>query len=195
MFTGIIKNLGKVKEIQKTDAGADIYIESEIAFKLSIDESVAINGTCLTVVDKKDTEFKVQAVHVTLEKTTIGELKIGTIVNLEPALRIGDSLGGHFVQGHVNTKAQIIHIKNQGGNFEFTFSIPKGYRKYFINEGSVALDGISLTIAQLQDEQFITSIIPYTYSHTNLHNKNVGDWVNLEVDMLARFMENFQKYS
>ena len=194
MFTGLIKDIGTLKKITPTSFGKCFVVETDLTKILTPDASLAVNGTCLTVTKIENKTVTLDLIHITLEKTNLGNLYEGDLVNLEPALRVGDPLGGHFVQGHVNGVIQILKIEARGGNYEFTLNLPKEFRKYLISEGSIALDGISLTIAKLAPDNFTVSIIPYTFEHTNFGRKKVGDSVNLEVDMLAKYMENFAKY-
>lgn len=196
MFTGLIKDIGTIKSISKNTEGKEFVIETnKLASEIAIDDSVATNGVCLTATQIKDNTFKVQAVHVTLEKTNIGKLNIGDKVNLELALRPMDRLGGHFVQGHVNGTGKIKSIRPLGKNYEITLSAPNNLFKYMIPEGSIAIDGISLTIAKLTSDDFSVSIIPHTYENTILHSKKVGDSVNIEVDMMAKYLENFMHFA
>jgi riboflavin synthase len=196
MFTGLIKDIGTIKSISKNAEGKEFVIETnKLASEIAIDDSVATNGVCLTATQIKGNTFKVQAVHVTLEKTNIGKLNIGDKVNLELALRPVDRLGGHFVQGHVNGTGKIKSIRPLGKNYEITLSAPNNLFKYMIPEGSIAIDGISLTIAKLTSDDFSVSIIPHTYENTILHSKKVGDSVNIEVDMMAKYLENFMHFA
>lgn len=196
MFTGLIKDIGTIKAITPNSTGKEFLIEApEIYSMIQIDDSVATNGCCLTATEVQGKTFKVQAVHVTLEKTNLGKLCIGDKVNLELALRPIDRLGGHFVQGHINGVGRVQAILHRGNNWEFTINCPKELFKYMISEGSIAIDGISLTIARLTDTSFTVSIIPHTYENTILHSKKVGDSVNIEVDMMAKYLENFMIYS
>lgn len=195
MFTGLIKDIGKVKSLTKNAEGVSFVIESKVlASEIAIDDSVATNGVCLTATKIHGNEFTVQAVHVTLQKTNLGELKAGSAVNLELALRPMDRMGGHFVQGHVNGAGKLIAVRNLGKNYELEFSAPKELFKYIINEGSITLDGISLTVALVKTKSFMVSIIPHTYASTTLHKKSTGDSVNIEVDMMAKYLENFIKF-
>lgn len=196
MFTGLIKDIGTVKSITSNAEGKEFIIETKkLADEIQIDDSVATNGVCLTATEMKGNSFKVQAVHVTLEKTNIGKLQVGSKVNLELALRPMDRLGGHFVQGHVNGIGKIKNINPKGKNFEITFSTQNSLFKYMIPEGSIAIDGISLTISKLTSDDFSVSIIPHTYENTVLHTKRSGDSVNIEVDMMAKYLENFMRFS
>lgn len=196
MFTGLIKDIGTIKSISKNAEGKEFVIETKkLSSEIAIDDSVATNGVCLTATQIKGDTFKVQAVHVTLEKTNIGKLNVGDKVNLELALRPMDRLGGHFVQGHVNGVGKIKSVKSLGKNWEITMSAQPDLFKYMIPEGSIAIDGISLTIAKLTSDDFSVSIIPHTYENTILHAKKVGDSINIEVDMMAKYLENFMRFS
>lgn len=195
MFTGLIKDIGTVKAIKPNSEGKEFIIEtSKLISDIAIDDSVATNGVCLTATAVTDKGFTAQAVHVTLEKTNLGKLKIGDKVNLELALRASDRLGGHIVQGHVNGIGKLTNIKQLGNNWEISFSADKSLFKYIINEGSICIDGISLTVARLKNQELTVSIIPHTYENTILHKKKVGDSVNIEVDMMAKYLENFIKF-
>ena len=196
MFTGLIKDIGTIKSITSNAEGKEFIVETKkLADEIQIDDSVATNGVCLTATEIKGNTFKVQAVHVTLEKTNIGKLQVGSKVNLELALRPMDRLGGHFVQGHVNGTGKIKSIKPMGKNYEISFSTQSNLFKYMIPEGSIAIDGISLTISKLTSDEFSVSIIPHTFDNTVLHTKRCGDSVNIEVDMMAKYLENFMRFS
>ncbi len=195
MFTGLIQEVGIIDSVKTNTEGKEFIIKAPILIKeISIDDSVATNGVCLTATSIVGDTFKVQAVHMTLEKTSIGSLKTGDKVNLELSLRPTDRLGGHFVQGHVNALGQIKQISTRGGNWEIEVSFPQDLRKYMISEGSITLDGISLTIARLTDQSLTVAIIPHTLEKTSLSSKNVGDHLNLEVDMIAKYIENFLRF-
>lgn len=192
MFTGLIKDIGTIKAIKSNPEGKEFTIEAtKLIEEIKIDDSVATNGVCLTATEIRGSTFKVQAVHVTLEKTTTGKLTVGSKVNLELALRPMDRLGGHFVQGHVNGIGKILKIDSRGKNFDVTLEAPSDLRRYMIAEGSIALEGISLTISKLTSTSFSVSIIPHTWDNTILHAKKVGDYLNIEVDMMAKYLENF----
>lgn len=195
MFTGLIKDIGKVIRITPNAEGKVFVIETKkLASEIAIDDSIATNGVCLTATKVEGHQFTVQAVHVTLEKTSLGQLKVGSVVNLELALRASDRLGGHIVQGHVNGVGKISAIKPIGKNFEIELTTEKHMFKYIIKEGSIALDGISLTIARITNNSFTVSIIPHTYENTTLYSKKVGDSVNIEVDIMAKYLENFLRF-
>jgi len=190
MFTGLIKEIGEIKSVVTNPEGKLLGIKSrELIKEIAIDDSVSVNGACQTVVKVKGDIFYVQAVHVTLEKTTFGSLRPGNPVNLELSLRPMDRLGGHFVSGHVNGTGQITKVLSQGKNWLITVKYPKELEKYIIQEGSIAIEGISLTVAYLKKGEMTVSIIPHTYEKTTLGSKKVGDKVNLEVDLLAKYIE------
>ena len=195
MFTGLVKEIGIIKSIKPNSSGKEFIIQSpKLMQEIAIDDSIATNGVCLTATELFEDSFKIQAVHVTLEKSNIGKLKEGDKVNLELALRPMDRLGGHFVQGHVNGTGTFTKILQRGENWEMSLKTSKDLFKYMINEGSIALDGISLTLAKVTETELTVSIIPHTYENTILHTKKIGDTVNIEVDMMAKYLENFMKF-
>jgi riboflavin synthase len=195
MFTGLIQEVGTIVSVTPNTEGKEFIIKAPGLIKdIEIDDSVATNGCCLTATQIKGDTFKVQAIHMTLEKTSVGDLKSGDKVNLELSLRPQDRLGGHFVQGHVNALGKIKQIKTMGANWEIEVSIPADLRKYMISEGSICIDGISLTIARLSPTSLTVAIIPHTLEKTTLGTKKVGDHLNLEVDMIAKYIENFLRF-
>lgn len=196
MFTGLIQEVGIIQSITTNAEGKEFVIRAPNLIKeIAIDDSVATNGVCLTATKIEGDTFRVQAIHMTLEKTSVGYLKSGDKVNLELSLRPQDRLGGHFVQGHVNALGKIVKIAKIGNNWEVEISFPKELRKYMISEGSICLDGISLTIARLTDSTLTVAIIPHTLEKTSLSAKKVEDVVNIEVDMLAKYIENFLRFN
>ncbi len=199
MFTGIVKEKGKILSIKKNKEGIELIVSSStLLTEIAIDDSVAINGVCQTVTKVNKNSFTVQAVHTTLEKTTFGFFKTGDSVNLELALRPIDRLGGHFVSGHVNGLTKIISIQNTGKNYQVTFEIlNESDMKYLIKEGSITLDGVSLTISDLfqYEKKFKVSLIPHTWDNTVFSEKKIGDFINYEVDILGKYVENLLFYS
>jgi riboflavin synthase len=193
LFTGLIKEIGTIKSIRSNAEGKEITISSSTLLpEIMIDDSVAINGCCLTATKINSNSFRVQAIHVTLDKTIIGTLKPGSKVNMELALRAMDRLGGHFVQGHVNGIGEIKNINSRGKNYEVSIEVPSDIKKYLIQEGSIAIDGISLTLAKVDSTNIVSvSIIPHTWDNTILNTKKAGSVVNIEVDVLAKYIENF----
>lgn len=195
MFTGLIQEMGTIKSITTNTEGKEFVIEApKLIQEIGIDDSVATNGVCLTATKILGNTFRVQAVHMTLEKTSIGYLKQGDKVNLELSLRPTDRMGGHMVQGHVNALGKIRNIEITGSNWEIQVEFPADLRKYMISEGSVTLDGISLTIARLGMSELTVAIIPHTLEKTTLGSKNVGDFLNIEVDIVAKYIENFLRF-
>lgn len=189
MFTGLVETLGKISEVSSNKEGKALRIETDLAKEMGIDDSVSVNGACQTVIERSDNHFIVQAVKVTLDKTTLGNLTPGEDVNLELAMKASDRLGGHLVQGHVNAVSEVKSIKEIGKNWEIWFQIPQGQGKYIVKEGSICIEGISLTVADLKEDSFMVTIIPHTYEKTNLKNKSIGSKVNIEVDILAKYIE------
>jgi riboflavin synthase len=197
MFTGLVKEIGIVKAIYPNQEGVELIIKSKVLLpEIEIDDSVAINGACQTAIKIKDDCFHVQTVHVSLEKTTLGNLKSGDEVNLELALQLKDRLGGHLVQGHVNDVAKIIRIDSKGENYQVKLKVSHDQMKYIVKEGSITIDGISLTVSDVDKEgsAFMVSIIPHTWQNTVLRNRTVGSSVNIEVDILGKYVENLLFY-
>lgn len=197
MFTGLVKEIGIVKTISSNQEGKELAIYSKSLIKdVSIDDSVSINGACQTATSVSDDHFVVQTVHTSLEKTTLGNLRVGDEVNLELALQLTDRLGGHLVQGHVNAMAAVIDIQNKGKNYTVKAKIDREQMRYIVSEGSVTIDGISLTVASVDREQntFTVSVIPHTWLNTVLRNRKVGSVVNIEVDILGKYVENLLFY-
>lgn len=188
MFTGIIEETGVVHGLEDLGGGISITIQATVANALNVDDSIAIDGVCLTVVDKTDSKFTVQVVEETLRKTTIGRLKIGSVVNLERAMIFGGRLDGHLVQGHVDTTGVIESIVEEQTGRLVTISFPDAYSDFIIGRGSIAVDGISLTVANEEANRFLVAIIPYTWNHTTFLKRAVGDSVNLEFDMVGKYV-------
>jgi riboflavin synthase len=192
MFTGIIEEIGRIKDLHPFAGGIRIIIScSEILEGTKIDDSISINGVCLTVVKISKNEFTVEAVGETLEKTTVSEFRIGDEVNLERALKFSDRIGGHLVQGHINGIGKIVFTEKLGDNYFIKIEVPKQLEKYLISEGSIAIDGISLTIAKLSKNIVGLSIIPHTWKNTILSKRKIGEFINIEIDFLARYVEKF----
>ncbi|MFG1493963.1 riboflavin synthase [Halobacteriovorax sp. ZH4_bin.1] len=193
MFTGLVKEIGKVVSVRSNAEGKLIEVScKELLPEIAIDDSVAINGACQTAVKITNSTFVVQTVHTSLEKTTLGSLRSGEEVNLELALRASDRLGGHIVQGHVNDVGQIVQIQSRGNNYLVTIKVNSKQMKYIVKEGSITIDGISLTVADVfkADSSFQLSIIPHTWENTVLRNRSVQSLVNIEVDILGKYIEN-----
>ncbi len=195
MFTGIVEEVGKIKSaIRKEKARIFTIVSLKLSGEMKLGDSVAVNGVCLTVFDKSGDSFKVEAVEETIKKTNLGDLKSGDPVNLELALKLGERLGGHIVQGHVDTVGVIKNIKRLKNSWIFEIKFPAEFRSYIIHTGSIAVDGISLTVADVDEGSFKVSIIPYTFDNTNLKFRRIGDRVNLEFDLFGKYIENFLKH-
>jgi len=193
MFTGLVEEIGIVKSIIPNKEGKELVFESqELISEIKIDDSVSINGACQTATKISGNTFTVQAVHVTLDKTTLGTLKVGDEVNMELALRLSDRLGGHLVQGHVNDIGVIRKIEQTGENYLTSVQVSENQMKYIVQEGSITIDGISLTVAKLDKSTrtATVSIIPHTWKNTVLRNRKVGSKVNIEVDIIGKYVEN-----
>ena len=190
MFTGIIEETGEITKVLPIAGGKRINISaSKILDDISVDDSVCVNGVCLTVIKKEDNGFWMDAVGETLEKTTFLNFQAHSPVNLERSLKLNGRLGGHLVQGHVNGIGTISEIVKRGENYLLQIDVPESIEKYLINEGSIAIDGISLTIAFTEKNKVNISIIPHTWQNTTLQFKNIGDSVNVEVDVIAKYVE------
>ena len=189
MFTGIIESLGKIKSLTKEGDNLHIEVASELTPMLKVDQSVSHNGVCLTVVSLTDTSYVVTAIKETLDKTTVGQLKIGAVVNLERAMKLGDRLDGHIVQGHVDQTALCQEIKKQNGSWVFTFSYDRLMSNITIEKGSVTVNGVSLTVVGSKPDSFSVAIIPYTYEHTNFNTFVKGTLVNLEFDVIGKYVK------
>lgn len=191
MFTGLVQSIGSIERVETRPDGHVLRIRCpDLAGDIRVDDSIAVNGVCLTATAVDADAFCAHAIPVTLAKTTTGNLQPGGKVNLELAMRLGDRLGGHLLQGHVNGIGHIVDIAINGGNWLIRIAFAPELRRYLICEGSIAVDGISLTVAALSDAEFTVSIIPHTLQRTTLGGKAVGDAVNLETDMLAKYVEN-----
>lgn len=201
MFTGIITHLGKISAI-KNNAKKDLLLEvslvkKTVIRKLEIGCSIAVNGACLTLISKKNSAENIllsfQVSKETCAKTTLENFAIGEIVNVEFALRVGDELGGHMVLGHVDEVAKIIAVKKIKDSTRFTFSASTKIMRFIAAKGSVVLNGVSLTVNEAEKNSFSVNIIPHTFLHTNFKNLKNGDFVNLEIDTIARYLANLQK--
>ena len=192
MFTGIIEELGIVKAIMSQSGGMRLSIAGKIVLEgMKIGDSIAVNGACLTVVGFNSSVFSADVSRETADKTSVGKLRNGDKVNLERPLRLSDRLGGHLVAGHVDGVGVIRGIVKKGDASIFTFDVPSEVMKYLIYKGSITIDGISLTVNEVQGNRFTVTIIPHTAQVTTLGFKKVGDLVNLEADMLGKYVEKF----
>lgn len=190
MFTGLIEDVGKVIGLDRAGAGARLHVSSVLPQdEITLGDSVAVNGVCLTVVEKSSGRLSFDVSPETLERTLFKAIRPGTFVNLERALRFGDRLGGHLVSGHVDCLAVIRERREVSGNFIFSFQVPPRYARYLIEKGSVAIDGISLTVNTVSDDGFTINIIPHTADHTTLRYRGPGDEVNIETDLIGKYVE------
>ena len=187
MFTGIIESISTVVSLKNEGSNLNISCKSEITNELKIDQSLSHNGVCLTVVKIEDDIYTVTAIKETLEKSNLGGLKIGDKVNLERSMKLGDRLDGHIVQGHVDQKAKCINIVEENGSWMFTFEY-KPSDNITVEKGSVCVNGASLTVVNSKDYSFSVAIIPYTYNNTNFHTFEVGTIVNVEFDIIGKYI-------
>ena len=190
MFTGIVEELSKIKSIKESKDFCRFEIESNLSTKMKIGDSIAVNGVCLTIVDVNKTFFSVEIIRETLSKSSLGDLKKEHFVNLERAMRISSRIDGHIVQGHVESTGLILDKVTLDNQTTFKIMISENLLKYCIKKGSIAIDGISLTIANIHENKIFVAIIPHTLKNTNLAYKEIGDKVNLETDMFAKYVEN-----
>lgn len=188
MFTGIIETLGIVKKIQKEGDNLHLTITSEITKELKIDQSVAHNGVCLTVVAIDNNDYTVTAIKETIDKTTLGQWQVGDLVNLERAMKLGDRLDGHIVQGHVDQTGVCKSISEANGSWYFSFAYDSQLNNITIEKGSITVNGVSLTVVNSQANGFSVAIIPYTFEHTNFKTFKVGSKINLEFDVVGKYV-------
>ena len=189
MFTGLVEGVGRVTAIDRSDAGARVRIETSLVGELRTGDSIAVNGVCLSATALEDGAFAADAMNETLSRTSLGDLVPGAPVNLELPLRAGDRLGGHMVQGHVDGLGTIAGVTEDGFARRIRIEAPPELLRYVIEKGSIAVDGVSLTVAALDSRSFTVSLIPETMQRTNLGHAELGDRVNLEVDVLAKYVE------
>ena len=188
MFTGIIETLGEVKNIVQEETNIHFTIQSALSHELKIDQSVAHNGVCLTVVALNENMHTVTAIQETLNKTALGNLKIGSKVNIERCMQMNARLDGHIVQGHVDQTANCILVNELNGSWEYRFNYDASLGNVTVEKGSICVNGISLTVVNSTKDEFSVFIIPYTFEHTNLHEVKVGDTVNLEFDIIGKYV-------
>lgn len=188
MFTGIIETVGKIIAIENKGANRVFRVQSSVSAELKPDQSVAHNGVCLTVERVQGDIHQVTAIQETLEKTNLGAWTAGNLINLERCLTPNGRLDGHFVQGHVDTTAVCIEKKELEGSWQFRFEFPEKFAKLVIEKGSIALNGISLTVFDVTERQFSVAVIPYTFEHTNMKSLDINNSVNLEFDMVGKYV-------
>lgn len=190
MFTGLIQEVGTVAGIQETDRGRQLQVLApQIAATLKMGESISVNGCCLTVVAQHRDQMKFDLLEETLRRTNLGSLHAKSRVNLERALAADGSIGGHFVQGHVDCTSRILDFKKDGTDHRLEIELPSEFAPYVVSKGSIAVDGISLTVAEVSERSFVVWIIPHTRAQTNLETAHPGDMVNLEFDLIAKYVE------
>jgi riboflavin synthase len=193
MFTGIIETLGKVADLRHEQGNLHITISSSISSELKIDQSLAHNGVCLTVIALADGTHTVTAIEETLNKTSLGQLKVGDLVNLERCMQMNARLDGHIVQGHVDQTAVCTGFNELDGSWEYTFEYDAGPGNVTVEKGSICVNGISLTVVNSKENSFSVAIIPYTFEHTNLQQVRVGSVVNLEFDIIGKYVARLMK--
>jgi riboflavin synthase len=190
MFTGLIEATGRIDAIDRTPTGIRIRVETPLPNELTAGDSLSVNGVCLTVVDPTNGAVHADVSPETARVTTLGGLKEGTVVNLERSMRADARVGGHFVQGHVDATGTLETVQPEGDSFRLTFGLPPGLGAYVVHKGSIAVDGISLTVASIDDggRRIDVQIIPFTWQHTNLRNLAIGAAVNIECDILGKYV-------
>jgi riboflavin synthase len=189
MFTGIVEEVGEIVEITKEQGNLNVQVAAAMTSELKIDQSVAHNGVCLTVVAIDDRSYHVTAIQETLEKTNLGDLSVGDSVNLERGMKLGARLDGHIVQGHVDQTAECVAIKEESGSWVFTFKYDATLGNITIEKGSITINGVSLTVVNSEIDHFSVAIIPYTYTNTTFKNLKKGDPVNLEFDVIGKYVK------
>jgi riboflavin synthase len=193
MFTGIIEDLGRVISIEHQGGNVEFTLSCAFTEELKVDQSLAHNGVCLTVTKVTPQGYSVVAIEETLSKTNLGELNMDSLVNLERAMVMSGRLDGHIVQGHVDQTVECLKVESHNGSWDFHFSLPQDSASLIIPRGSVAINGVSLTVAEIGEGSFKVSIIPYTYEHTTFHTLHAGQLVNIEFDMLGKYvLRHFQ---
>jgi len=192
MFTGIIEHLGTVEALKTNAQGGRLTIHAPtVAKHLAVSNSIAVDGCCLTVVALENERFSADLSSETLRKTSIGEWKLGTRVNLEQPLTAGKEFGGHLVLGHVDTVGRVVRLDPEGENWWYGVEVPESFARYIVPQGSISIDGISLTVASWNGRVAEIAIIPFTHEHTNIRGKKIGDAVNLEGDILGKYVERY----
>jgi riboflavin synthase len=193
VFTGLVQSLGRVAQCERSGEGMALDIETELAGELAEGDSVAVNGVCLTATAITGAGFRAEAVNETLRRSSLGELSTGATVNLELPLRAADRLGGHFVQGHVDGLGTVADVEADGFSRRIQVTVPGELRRYIVEKGSITIDGVSLTVADIDDASFTVSLIPETLQRTTLGTLQPGAKVNLEVDVLAKYVERLME--
>ena len=195
MFTGIIEQKGIIKDITISGTNRSFYVESSISPELKVDQSVSHDGVCLTVEQVGNNAHLVTAIEETLKKTNLSTWKIGTLINLERCLQFNGRIDGHIVQGHVDTTANCINVTERDGSWEYSFQFDKKFASLIIEKGSITINGTSLTCFNIKENEFTVAIIPYTYHHTNISYIEAGSIVNIEFDMIGKYVNRIQQVS
>jgi|SRR5690625_604427 len=193
MFTGIIEELGIISNLQQEGENLHIEVEANMASELKIDQSVSHNGVCLTVVKQSATHYTVTAVKETIERTNFSHLKVGDSINLERGMKLGARLDGHIVQGHVDQTGICTKVKEEDGSHIFYFEFDPGRKNFTVEKGSITINGVSLTVVDSTKNSFSVAIIPYTYEHTTFHQLKAGDEVNLEFDVIGKYVSRIME--
>jgi riboflavin synthase len=191
MFTGIIECLGLIVAVDKVGGNTVFKISTPLTHELKVDQSIAHNGVCLTIEAIHEEIYQVTAIEETLLKTNVGNWLVGDVVNLERAMQFNGRMDGHLVQGHVDAVATCIDVKVMDGSWQYRFQFPEKFASLMIEKGSVSLNGTSLTVFDVSTNQFSVAIIPYTYHHTNMHNLQIGQTVNIEFDMIGKYVARY----
>ena len=193
MFTGIIESLGKITSVKVDQGNIDFTIESEISQELKVDQSVSHNGVCLTVTETDNNTHTVTAVKETLDKSSLKNFSVDDLINLERAMKLGERLDGHLVQGHVDGVAKCVDFSANNGSWIYTFEFDIKNEMLLIEKGSICINGVSLTVFNIAENNFSVTIIPYTYENTSFKNLKKGDLVNIEYDMIGKYLARFNK--
>ena len=189
MFTGLIEDLGRVESVERTNDGAKVRIASRLAGELALGDSIAVNGCCLTATSVEDGDFEIEAMNQTLQVTALGDVEEGSRVNLELAMKAGDRLGGHIVQGHVDGVGTVVSVEDDGFARRVRVELPQELLRYVVDKGSITLSGVSLTVAELGETWAEVSLIPETLERTNLGEVQAGSRINVECDIVAKYVE------
>lgn len=193
MFTGIIESTGIVKQVKNDGSNKTFWLNADISSKLKVDQSLSHNGVCLTVEEIAEDTYRVTAIKETLLKTNLGVWEQGSTVNLERCMEINGRIDGHIVQGHVDTTAKCLKRIDRNGSWEFTFEVAKQFAPLIIEKGSIAINGISLTLFNVTENTFSVGIIPYTYNNTNIRYLEAGETVNIEFDMIGKYVNRIEQ--
>ena len=193
MFTGIIESLGKITDVSVDRGNIDLTIKSDISKELKVDQSVSHNGVCLTVTETRNNTHKVTAVKETLDKSSLKNSLVGDLINLERAMKLGERLDGHLVQGHVDGVAKCLRVSVNDGSWIYKFEFDIAYEMLLIEKGSICINGVSLTVFDIEENTFKVTIIPYTYENTSFKTLKEGDIVNIEFDMIGKYLARFNK--